>query len=311
MSLFYRWTQRSLFLLILFYLPTSQNLQSETSFKETLREYYIDFETSLHHGFSKQEYAELLGKKKQRNYLPLLKQMYATSNFLTKPSDTPALKIPRIIHQIWLGGDLPKNLQPYQESWKRFHPTWEYKLWTDETIKEITLINQAAFDAADTYHKKGVILRLELLNQFGGMYVNTDVECFQSFELLHNYYEFYAGIADISRATLVNNALIGAIPHHPLIQACVKEIGANDFPKKLNYYGRYYFCDTLIDTCTNNPSINLDTIIILPPTYLYPAPIKKNNPSPYSNKIHSSFSMSYWHSNKRPNEKKLPTSQNQ
>ena len=35
--------------------------------------------------------------------------------------------IPRIIHQSWKTADVPSGFQPWQESWKRNHPGWEYR----------------------------------------------------------------------------------------------------------------------------------------------------------------------------------------
>ena len=58
----------------------------------------------------------------------------------------------------------------------KYHPDWEYKLWTDETVKEITLINQELFDKAKNYGEKSDILKWELVYRFGGVYIDTDME---------------------------------------------------------------------------------------------------------------------------------------
>jgi mannosyltransferase OCH1-like enzyme len=39
--------------------------------------------------------------------------------------------IPLIIHQSWKTDQLPAKYLRWQATWKRMHPNWEYKLWTD------------------------------------------------------------------------------------------------------------------------------------------------------------------------------------
>jgi hypothetical protein len=45
------------------------------------------------------------------------------------------MKIPRIIHQIWLGpSPLPEQDAAYVETWKQLHPDWEHRLWTEDDL---------------------------------------------------------------------------------------------------------------------------------------------------------------------------------
>jgi mannosyltransferase OCH1-like enzyme len=81
--------------------------------------------------------------------------------------------IPRIIHQIWLGPLTPPSKA--LDSWKKKHPNWEYRLWTEDNLPNLK--NQHAFDVSDNYPQKADILRYELLEQFGGVYVDADVHC--------------------------------------------------------------------------------------------------------------------------------------
>ena len=55
--------------------------------------------------------------------------------------------IPQIFHRIWLGDkEMPEEFVYYGETWKKLHPSWKIKLWTEENIPK--LINQEAFDNA-------------------------------------------------------------------------------------------------------------------------------------------------------------------
>ena len=99
--------------------------------KEQLQKYYIEFDTATGKGTG---YFRQVEKYKGRNQetFNFIKKLYEQNNFLkVAPQNNP--KIPKIIHQIWIGNrQLPLKLQQYQETWKEQNPDWEYKLWTNE-----------------------------------------------------------------------------------------------------------------------------------------------------------------------------------
>jgi len=55
-------------------------------------------------------------------------------------------RIPKIIHQIWLGSPLPDRCKVLQKTWKKYHPDWEYRLWTEKEIDEFGLKNRRLYD---------------------------------------------------------------------------------------------------------------------------------------------------------------------
>jgi FkbM family methyltransferase len=126
------------------------------------------------------------------------------------------LLIPRVFHQIWLGGPMPEKEQRFAESWTRHHPGWERRLWHDGNLPELR--NQALFDIAPTLAQKADILRFELLLDHGGVYVDGDFECLRNIEPLLDGVRAFCGREDAMR---VSNALIGCVPGHPLLDAVV------------------------------------------------------------------------------------------
>jgi hypothetical protein len=58
------------------------------------------------------------------------------------------LRIPKIIHQIWIGNGVPAELKPLQKLWQLMHSGWEYHLWTQHNINDLPLINRTFIDAA-------------------------------------------------------------------------------------------------------------------------------------------------------------------
>lgn len=131
-------------------------------------------------------------------------------------------RIPKKIHQIWLGGDLPEKYLDFTLSWLHNHPTWEYRLWTDEDVKDYPIINRHLFDKATNVGMKSDILRYEILNNEGGLYVDTDFECLRAFDDLL-YLDFFTGV---SYDDLFVNyiGLIATVPKHPIIQNCINDL---------------------------------------------------------------------------------------
>lgn len=85
--------------------------------------------------------------------------------------------IPKIIHYIWLGGKpLPKIAEKCIESWKKFCPDYEIKRW-DETNLDLNKY-QFVLDAieAKKFAFASDVLRTEILYNYGGIYLDIDVE---------------------------------------------------------------------------------------------------------------------------------------
>jgi mannosyltransferase OCH1-like enzyme len=63
----------------------------------------------------------------------------------------------------------------------------QYRLWQDGDAQALSMINRSALDAATTMAQKADILRLEILYQFGGIYLDTDVEPVKSVAPLYSF----------------------------------------------------------------------------------------------------------------------------
>jgi hypothetical protein len=150
--------------------------------------------------------------------------------------------IPKKIHQIWLGSPLPKKYKHFQQLIKKFHPDWEYKLWTDNDIKNLELINQQTYDAAPNFGEKSDIARYEILYNFGGIYLDIDVECLRSFDFLRRHYGFFAALEPLLYGSptclSLANAIIGARPGHPVLKECIIQIYRSHKLHKFNHLPR-------------------------------------------------------------------------
>lgn len=136
------------------------------------------------------------------------------------------LRIPKIIHQIWLGSRLPQQYRIWQQTWIDYHPDWTYILWTDTDIENFPLINRKLYDVCNSLGAKADIARYEILYQFGGLYVDCDVECLQPCDIFHHCCDFYASCDNAEKNNImrITNALIGVKPAHPIMKMCIEKI---------------------------------------------------------------------------------------
>lgn len=96
--------------------------------------------------------------------------------------------IPKIIHYCWFGGNqLPDEVKKYMETWKRYCPDYEIKEWNESNFD----INQNQYCREAYEAKKWAFVsdyaRLKVLYDYGGIYMDTDVEVCKSFGDLLGY----------------------------------------------------------------------------------------------------------------------------
>ena len=93
--------------------------------------------------------------------------------------------IPRTIHYCWFGrGEMPQLALDCIASWHKFMPDWEYKLWNEKNFEVSALPYTAEAYAAGKYAFVSDVARLKALHDEGGVYLDTDVEVFQSLDPL-------------------------------------------------------------------------------------------------------------------------------
>jgi FkbM family methyltransferase len=124
--------------------------------------------------------------------------------------------IPKTIHQIWLGQKpIAERFLKYTETWKKYFPNWEYKLWRDADVAELIAESGLGTFGTDS-HNVGAcsdIVRYLILKKYGGLYVDTDFECLKPFEQLLTPGCFHYGDAWPGRPS---NALIATPPEHKI-----------------------------------------------------------------------------------------------
>jgi len=117
--------------------------------------------------------------------------------------------IPRVFHYVWVGGDLPKQHRKWMDDNMRLHagdPTWEMRLWTDSDVdqfKTAGMIKEARRPA-----QKADIMRIEIVYEHGGVYLDTDTEVLRRFDPLLGD-EAFAGL---QQENYLCTTPLGAVP---------------------------------------------------------------------------------------------------
>ena len=95
--------------------------------------------------------------------------------------NTPNKPIPKIIHQVWVGKNKihPECIKA-METWKTMHPDWEYRLWTDDDIEDFEWTNKELFLSIKNPGAKADVWRYEIINKYGGLYVDVDFICLKT-----------------------------------------------------------------------------------------------------------------------------------
>ena len=249
--------------------------------KPSPEQYHIDFDQGMGKGTG---YFRQIEKYTDRNkkHFDYFKNLYDRNNLgNVTPQDAP--KIPKIIHQIWIGDrDIPKQLKQYQKSWIEKNPDWEYRLWNNQDLRSYSFRNknlEKLFIGPLTLGERVDILRYDILYQYGGIYADFDCICLKPFDVFAHSYDFVVGIshpmfARQSPAIVLQNCLIATKPEHPII-AKIAELLTEKWDT-VKYPGdeihttliRTFFSMTTAFVEEADKDGNID--IAMPPSYFFP-----------------------------------------
>lgn len=97
--------------------------------------------------------------------------------------------IPKIIHYCWFSdpSEYPEDTKKCMATWKQVLPDYEFIHWNADNFD----VSECAY-AAEAYQMKKYAfasdyVRLKVLYEYGGIYLDTDIEVMKSFnDLLNN-----------------------------------------------------------------------------------------------------------------------------
>ena len=158
-------------------------------------------------------------------------------NFQEKVQDeeTETL-IPNKIHFIWIGPrPFPEFAKKTVAHWIELCPEFELNFWTDRNrdlihkdviVREVN--EEILQDMAPFYHatnnigEKSDVLKMKIIYEEGGVYLDHDILMRKSFAPFHRQYDFYSGLlptgmGSLDRLPCTRFSIFGAAPKHPIL----------------------------------------------------------------------------------------------
>lgn len=160
------------------------------------------------------------------------------------------MTIPKIIHQIWIGGTV---MHPLIIEWgkklRALHPGWQVLLWSEGSRPDVLscehedLVSEHPSLLAASCHlsQKSNIWRYEVMRKFGGIYLDTDVEPFRPFDDLSKDTDTFV-VKRVNYPHVFECAAFGATPDHPWLNDLVAHLPSRD-PKISLSMGVDYFTE--------------------------------------------------------------------
>lgn len=181
--------------------------------------------------------------------------------------------IPKIIHYCWFGGNpLPELAQRCIASWKRYCPDFEIIEWNESNFD----INCCDY-VCEAYEAKkwafvSDVARLYALVNFGGIYMDTDVEVLRPLDDLLQY-EAVSGFESKER---IQTGLMACREGQPLFVELLHEYDDAHFVKEDGTYDTTTNVTRITNTCLkyglrlDNSMQTVNGFTLLPYDYLCP-----------------------------------------
>ncbi len=138
--------------------------------------------------------------------------------------------IPKRIISIWIGKEIPW----YVERCIKTHKIegYEHLLITNDEYFTWPLYVQECFDAQQ-FAKAADYLRMFYLEKYGGIYLDADVTVLKNFDdILDGEDKFITEMFVCQEKNgYVSNAIVGSMPHHPILQEYLRKVETNFIPQ--------------------------------------------------------------------------------
>lgn len=127
--------------------------------------------------------------------------------------------IPKIIHMCWLSGDAyPEQVQKCLDSWKKNLPDYEIRIWDRNSFDFNSIFWTRQAIECRKYAFASDFIRFYALYNYGGIYLDSDVEVLKSFDAFLNQ-KFFFGY---EYSGLPEAAVIGSEPGMDFINSMLE-----------------------------------------------------------------------------------------
>ena len=181
--------------------------------------------------------------------------------------------IPKKIHYCWFGGKpLPKLAKKCIASWKKFLPDYEIIEWNESNFD----INYCAY-VKEAYQAKKYafvtdVVRLYALVNYGGIYMDTDVEVIKPIDEFLKYKAF----SGFESQNSIPTGIMACEKGHELFSEFLKEYDNIHFLQENNKYDLNTNCVRITSICEkyglilNNKQQIIKDFVLFPNDYFCP-----------------------------------------
>ncbi|MSS20123.1 glycosyl transferase [Eubacteriaceae bacterium RF-744-FAT-4] len=181
--------------------------------------------------------------------------------------------IPKIIHYCWFGGNpLSDMAKKCIASWEKYCPDYEIKEWNESNF-DVNICNYSS----EAYKSKkwafvSDVARLYALVNFGGVYMDTDVEVIKPIDNLLQY----EAVSGFESETQISTGLMASIPHQVLFEELLNDYADKHFIREDGSYDLTTNVTRITNVCNkygfkqNNTFQMIKGFTLLPKDYLCP-----------------------------------------
>ncbi len=164
--------------------------------------------------------------------------------------------IPKIIHYCWLSDDAyPKDLVRCMNTWKEKLPDYEFKLWNFNNFdKSSSKWVSQAFDNKK-YAFAADFIRLYAIYNYGGIYMDMDIEVLKSFNDLLDSSLLLAYENDEKNG--IEAGCFGAEKNNPIIKECLNHYDNRSFIKEDGSFDILTLPKIMIQTTNKYPDLKI------------------------------------------------------
>ncbi len=185
------------------------------------------FELLNHNGdFDGVDFSEQKWQVLERNFTRWCREKANVSDnsISSTASSSHTTLIPKHIHQIWLGKEMPRVYKEFCHAWKEKHPDWQYTLWGEEAYDLVEPTLRKQIKLTKNYGIISDVLRYQILNTCGGVYIDCDIVCIRPIDPIIVNADFVVTVNDGKDPKKVGNAFLASMPAHPITEELLRTI---------------------------------------------------------------------------------------
>ena len=129
--------------------------------------------------------------------------------------------IPKIIHWCWFSDEIPADVQTFVDGWKRLMPDYEIIRWNADNfdVESVKWVKQAV--ESKKWAFAADYIRLWAVHNYGGIYLDSDVEVLKPFDDLLELPYFIGELAVGNMKEVPEPAVFGAEKNCSWIKSCL------------------------------------------------------------------------------------------